>query len=137
MPKLTLVASTLTQRVDLIVNVLAQASNGDRRRISHCAINPLVREGIGAPAPVIPDQLMTMDPPCWAMAHKLKAGQKLVLRVTASDPDHVPLGIGDPQITVEGGASGTKLTLPVHDGAPLYKDDFPVGQKPNGAGVGG
>jgi predicted acyl esterase len=136
-PKLDLVASTLTQRVDLILNVLSQSPTGDRRRITHCAMNPLVRNGLATPTPVVPGQAMELKPPCWAMAHKLKAGSRLVLRFTASDPDHIPLGIGDPQITIEGGANGTKLTLPLVEGATLYKDTFPVGAKPNGAGVGG
>jgi predicted acyl esterase len=125
-PALDLVAATLNPRVDLIANVYDLAPDGEKRRLSQFAINPLVREGIDHLAPATPGAKYTLHPPGFPMAHRLAVGHKLVLRVQTSDPDKVPLGIGDPYVRVFYGAGGTALHLPVVVGATLYPDDKPV-----------
>ncbi|HEX6390704.1 MAG TPA: CocE/NonD family hydrolase [Solirubrobacteraceae bacterium] len=125
-PALDLVAATTNPRADLIANVYDVAPNGQKRRLSQFAINPLVREGIDHLAPARPGARYTLRPPGFPMAHRLPAGHKLVLRVQTSDPDKVPLGVGDLRVSVFYGADGTVLRLPVLDRAPLYADDKPV-----------
>jgi predicted acyl esterase len=126
LPDLTLVASVTTPRVHLIANVYDQSTTGARRRITQFAINPELRHGVRVPEPVVPGVRYTMDPPGFAMAHHLRAGHRLVLRVTTSDPDKVPLFSFDPHITVFTGPDGTVLRLPVV--APRLKPDtVPLG----------
>jgi predicted acyl esterase len=125
-PALDLVASTTSPRVDLIANVYDLAPDGEKRRLSQFAINPLVRDGIDHAASTRPGAVYTLHPPGFPMAHHLRAGHKLMLRVQTSDPDKVPLGIGDLNVRVFFGAGGTVLHLPVVDGATLYPDDKPV-----------
>ncbi|HUQ39366.1 MAG TPA: CocE/NonD family hydrolase [Acidimicrobiales bacterium] len=125
-PDLTLVASVTAPRVHLIANVYDQSMNGTRRRITPFAINPELRHGLGVPEPVIAGTRYTMDPPGFAMAHHLRAGHRLVFRVTASDPDKVPLFSVDPHITVFTGPDGTVLRLPVV-AARLKADTVPLG----------
>jgi hypothetical protein len=67
-----------------------------------------------------------MHPPGFAMAHNLSEGHRLVLRITASDPDKVPLFSIDPRITVFTGPDATTLRLPVVDAPPLFEDDLPL-----------
>jgi len=125
-PTLELVASTTNPRADLITNVYDVAANGETRRLTQFAINPLVREGIDHFAMAVPGAKYTLKPPGFTMAHHLRKGHKLMLRVQMSDPDKVPFGVIDPNISVFYGAGGTALHLPVVDGATFYRDDKPV-----------
>jgi hypothetical protein len=122
MPELSLVASMTAPRLHLIANLYDEAPSGERRRISQFAMNPELREGLSNPQPIIAGVRYTLDPPAFAMAHDLRAGHKLVLRVTASDPDKVPTFAVDPRITVFTGPGGTALTVPLVQGAMLYPD---------------
>ena len=61
---------------------------------------------------MVPGQRYDMRPPGFAMAHHLRAGHRLVLRITTSDPDKVPLFAVDPAITVFTGNDATALHLP-------------------------
>ncbi|MEX2193868.1 MAG: CocE/NonD family hydrolase [Thermoleophilaceae bacterium] len=131
-PRLELAASVSAPRVHLIANVYDESPDGDRRRLSQCAINPELRNGIATNTPVVPGERYDMTPSCYAMAHNLRAGHRLVLRVTASDPDKVPIFALDPNITVFTGPGATALQLPVVDGPTLYEDDIPLEE---GAGV--
>ena len=123
-PELSLVASVTAPRVHLIANLYDEAPSGEQRRISQLTINPELREGIDDPQPVLPGVRYTLDPTAFAMAHELRAGHRLVLRVTASDPDKVPTFAVDPQITVYTGPGGTTLRVPLVEGATLYPDTF-------------
>lgn len=125
-PELRLSASVTVPRVYLIANLYDQAPDGDRRRISQCAINPELRHGIKTSDVVIPGERYDMTPPCYTMAHNLRAGHRLVLRVTSSDPDKVPLFSLDPNVTVFTGPSATALMLPVVENPTLYPDDLPL-----------
>jgi predicted acyl esterase len=124
LPELSLVASMTAPRIHLIGNLYDEAPSGERRRISQFAMNPELRDGIANPKPVLAGVRYTLEPPGFAMAHELRAGHKLVLRVTASDPDKVPTFAVDPHITVFTGLGGTTLTVPLVQGATLYPDTF-------------
>jgi uncharacterized protein len=125
-PRMRLVSSTTAPRVHLIANLYDESPSGDRRRISQFAINPELRHGLATPQPAIPGQRYVLEPPGFTMGHHLRAGHRLVLRVTASDPDKVPTFAVDPRITVFTGPRGTSFTLPVIPGAQLYPDTVPL-----------
>ena len=134
-PQLDLVASTTVERVHLIANLYDESPDGARRRISQFAINPELRNGIDTVTPVVPSVPMKMQPPGFAMAHKLRAGHRLVLRVTASDPDKVPTFAVDPLITIHTGPTGTALRIPVLSTPSLVADDVPLQLRPKKAGA--
>jgi hypothetical protein len=75
-----------------------------------------------------------MQPSGFAMAHHLRAGHRLVMRVTTADPDKVPTFAADPQVKVFTGPLATKLTVPVIGGAVLYPDDVPLAVETPGGG---
>ncbi len=125
-PQLRLSASVTLPRVHLIANLYDERADGNRRRLSQCAINPELRAGKAVRQLVVPGQRYDMAPPCFAIAHHLRAGHKLVLRVTTSDPDKVPLFSIDPQVTVFTGAGATQVVLPVVPGATLHPDSVPL-----------
>jgi predicted acyl esterase len=131
-PLMDLVASVTAPRVHLIGTLYDESPNGDRRRISQFAINPELRVGVATPKPVIPGVLMKMQPPGFAMAHDLRAGHRLALRFTTSDPDKVPLFAVDPQVTIATGPGGTVLQVPVVDSPALAEDTVPfsLGESP-------
>ena len=69
---------------------------------------------------------MQLDPPCWTVSQHLRPGDRLVLKVTTSDSDKLPLFTLDPNVTVfTGGASGTRIELPVATGR-VYDDAAPI-----------
>ena len=126
-PRLQLSASVTAPRVHLIANLYDETPDGaDRRRLSQCAINPELRDGIATRKLVVPGERYDMAPPCFAIAHHLRAGHRLVLRVTTSDPDKVPLFAVDPQVKVFTGADATRVSLPVVAGATLHPDTVPL-----------
>jgi hypothetical protein len=133
-PKLDLAASVSTPRVHLIANLFDENPDGEWRRISQCAINPELRDGLAQRKLVTPGTRYDMQPSCFMMAHHLRAGHRLVLRVTTSDPDKVPMFAGDPQVTVFTGPGATAVELPVVPKATLYPDTVPleVGSAPSG-----
>ena len=91
-------ASVTAPRVHLIATLFDERpEDGDRRRITQWAINPELRDGIANRKLVVPGQRYEMQPPGFAMAHHVKPGHRLVLRVTTSDPDKVPMFAVDPQ----------------------------------------
>jgi predicted acyl esterase len=124
-PVLDLVASVTAPRVHLIGTVYDESPDGERRRISQFAINPELRVGVATPKPVIPGQLMQMQPPGFAMAHNLREGHRLALRFTTSDPDKVPTFAVDPRVTIATGPGGTVLQVPVVESPVLADDDVP------------
>jgi predicted acyl esterase len=124
-PAMDLVASVTTPRVHLIGTLYDESPDGERRRISQFAINPELRVGVATPKPVIPGVLMEMQPPGFAMAHDLRAGHRLALRFTTSDPDKVPTFAVDPRVTIATGPGGTLLQVPVVDSPALAEDTVP------------
>jgi hypothetical protein len=130
-PQLDLVASVTMPRVHLIANLYDEFPPGPRgeivrRRISQFAINPELRNGLDTLTPVVPALPMKMHPPAMAMAHNLRAGHKLVLRVTASDPDKVPTFAFDPRITVYTGPGATVLRVPTVSNPTVAADTVPL-----------
>jgi predicted acyl esterase len=121
-PALELAASVTASRVHLIANLFDESPDGDWRRISQCAINPELRAGLAERQLVVPGERYDMEPPCFAMAHHLRAGHRLVLRVTTSDPDKVPLFATDVEVTVFTGPGATSVEVPVVPDATLYPD---------------
>jgi uncharacterized protein len=132
-PLLDLVASFSTPRVHLIGTLYDEGTDGSRRRISQFAINPELRSGVSTPSPVLPGVRYEMKPPGFAMAHNLRAGHKLVLRFTTSDPDKVPTFAQDPNITILTGPNGTSLQVPVVGGPTLVDDTVPFSLGDGGA----
>jgi predicted acyl esterase len=125
-PKLELAASVSTPRVHLIANLFDENPDGEWRRISQCAINPELRDGLAQRKLVTPGARYDMQPSCFMMAHHLRAGHRLVLRITTSDPDKVPMFAGDPQVTVFTGPGATSVELPVVPESTLYPDTVPL-----------
>ena len=124
-PVMDLVASVTAPRMHLIGTLYDESPDGERRRISQFAINPELRVGVATPKPVIPGQLMEMQPPGFAMAHNLLEGHRLVLRFTTSDPDKVPTFAVDPRVTIATGPGGTSLQVPVVASPALSDDTVP------------
>jgi predicted acyl esterase len=125
-PTLRLAASVASPRVHLIANLFDESADGDWRRISQCTINPELRDGLAQRQLVVPGERYDMQPPCFAMAHHLREGHRLVLRVTTSDPDKVPMFAEDVQVTVFTGPGATSVDVPVVPGATLYPDTVPL-----------
>jgi hypothetical protein len=125
-PTLELVASVTVPRVHLIANLLDEDAEGKRRRISQFAINPELRNGIATETPVVPGERYTLEPPGFAMAHHLRAGHRLVVQVTTSDPDKAPFFTIDPNVTVFTGPEGTNVTVPVVSAPSLVADNVPI-----------
>jgi putative CocE/NonD family hydrolase len=127
-PQLQLTASVTAPRVHLIANLLDEDAAGKRRRLSQCALNPELRNGIATRSPVTPGEKYVLEPGCFVMAHHLRKGHKLVLQVTTSDADKVATFSNDPQVTVfAGGKDGTKVSVPVVSNPKLVRDDVPLG----------
>ena len=125
-PSLRLEASVSTARVHLIATVYDQDPDGNRRRVTTFAINPELRSGLDQIAPVVPGQRMELQPPGFPVAHNLRAGHRLVLRVTTSNYDKVPVFSVDPRVTVFTGPGGTHLTLPTVSAPVFLRDSVAV-----------
>jgi predicted acyl esterase len=132
-PLLDLVASFTAPRVHMIGTLYDEDPEGERRRISQFAINPELRAGVSTPSPVVPGVRYEMEPPGFAMAHDLRAGHRLVLRFTTSDPDKVPTFAADPNVTVFTGPNGTRLQVPVVTAPALVPDTVPLSLEEDGA----
>lgn len=123
-PELDLAVSVSTPRVHLITTLYDENPNGDRRRITQFAINPELRDGLDQPSPAVPGERYQLSLEGFAMGHHVRPGHRLVLRVTTSDPDKVPVFAVDPQVTVfTGGAEGTQLRLPRVEAPVAVTDD--------------
>ena len=84
------------------------------RAPAHHAVRdqPGARDGIATPLPATPGERYELDPPGFTMGHHLRAGHKLVLRVTTSDPDKVPTFAIDPNVTTSSpDREGTSVEL--------------------------
>ena len=122
-PKLDLAWAQTVERLHAVATLIDVSPNGTLRRISTCAMNPELRAGLNTIAAVIPKQRYLLNPPCFVMAHHLRKGHRLMLKVASSDKDHVPTFAVDPQVQVFSGKEGTKVALPVvTDKSDLVKD---------------
>jgi hypothetical protein len=134
LPQLTLTASVTAPRVHLISTLYDKDQQGGLRRIGQFAINPELRAGNANRQLVVPGQRYEMKPSGFAMAHHLRTGHRLVMRVTTADPDKVPTFATDPQVKVFTGPDATRLTVPVVGGAVLYPDDVLLNAQTPGGG---
>lgn len=130
LPELRLAWSQTLPRVHAIANVLVRSKSGDDRRISNCAINPELRNGLDTITPVVPGERMDLRPQCFTMGHRLRRGDRLVLRVSTSDFEHTPVFAFDPRVTVFTGRNGTSLRLPVVTDPKLYADTIDLNLRP-------
>jgi predicted acyl esterase len=128
-PELEFTASVTMPRVHLIANLYDESSDGSRRRVTQCAINPELRDSLETLSPVIPGQQMKLKPPCFPMSHHLRKGHKWVLSFATSDDDKVPLFAIDPNVTIFTGGDATVMKLPQIQSPKLYPDTFPLGQQ--------
>jgi predicted acyl esterase len=121
-PRLELTASVSVERVHLITTLYDESPSGARRRLTTCAMNPELRDGMEEITPVVPGAAMELEPPCFTMAHVLKPGHRLVLRTTTSNKDKFAFFAADPRVTVLTGPDATTLHLPEVQGATLLPD---------------
>ena len=124
-PKMRLEASVLGMtRVHLISSMYDVKGDAvDLMGKAGFAINPELRDGIDAWAPVVPGERMTIKHEGMAQAHVIEKGHSLRLIVASSHPDKVPIFAGGAHVTVyTGGKDGTTLTLPVIFNPKTYPD---------------
>ena len=94
------------------MKAIARPASGSATIVHITAVRPGVR--------------MQLDPPCFTVSQHLRAGDRLILKVTTSDPDKLPLFTIDPRVRVfTGGADGTRIDLPVATNA-TYPDTAPI-----------
>jgi predicted acyl esterase len=121
-PTLDVALTQTVERMHLVATIYQETADGAKRRISTCAMNPELRDGIDKISPVLPVR-MAVSPPCFTTAHRFKAGTRIGLKVNTSDPDHAPTFSAAPIVVVHTGAEGTKVTLPVLESASsVFKD---------------
>lgn len=112
LPRLTLNASVSNSQVaHLTATLYREDPNGDREEMSHCAINPLVRDDLQTLSPVVPGDEMQLEMQCFTMAHWVPAGQSLVLKFSHTTDHHASYG-ADTRITIHTGPGKTRAELP-------------------------
>jgi predicted acyl esterase len=130
LPKLTLSSAVTLAPLHLIAT-LYSAHAYDMRRISQCAMNPQLRNGYDHIAAVTPGRRMQLHPPCFVVSQHVRTGDRLVLKVTTSDLDKLPLFAIDPNVRVyTGGTDGTRIEIPVST-ARTYADKAPIAAFPD------
>ena len=124
LPTLTLAVSVAGERIHILGTLYDVAPDGTRDRISMSgfAIQPELREGLETLSPVVPLQAMTIPLVGQAQAHVVKKGHRIALDISSSHPDKVPTFAAGALVRVLTGPQGTALSLPVLDGATLYRD---------------
>lgn len=130
LPKLTLNASFTNSQAAHLTAVLSREAAGELEPLGHCAINPLVRFGVGDIAPVVPGQEMALQTQCFTMAHVVSAGQSLVLSISTNESSRHWASFGsDAQITIYTGPGKSRALLPQVPEYTLF-DDVPLRKTP-------
>jgi uncharacterized protein len=124
LPQLTLAASVTNPQTHLTAVLNRVDPDGRRQPLSTCAIQPLLRFGTAALAPVVPAQEMALPMQCFTMAGWVPAGQSIELEISTASPHHATFG-GASQVTVFTGPNKTAARAPVVPGAVLH-DDVPL-----------
>jgi predicted acyl esterase len=124
-PSMRLSASVTAPRVSLIATLYDRPASGSDRRIGQFAINPELRDGFDKVSLVTPAQRYDLNPPGFPLVHHLKAGHRLVLRVSTADEDKIPMFAEDPNVTVFTGPGATEVTLPTVPASRLVADKVP------------
>ena len=124
LPQLLLRASQSVAQVNHITAALYRVdAEGDRELANTCAIQPMLRFGVTALAPVVPLEQMDLPLQCFTAAQWVKAGQSLELEISTRTQHHASFA-SDPQITVFTGPGASRYVLPtvpavLHDDVPL------------------
>lgn len=121
-PSLEFVGTFKSQNLDLILALYEVGPGGVQREMSQFAMNPALRNGLSVASPIVPGQEYRMRPPGWPVAHEVRAGHHLELRVKTTDSDKQGINTEDPEVGVVTGPNGTVLRLPVVPGAVLHRD---------------
>ncbi|MFT4745199.1 MAG: putative acyl esterase [Nitriliruptoraceae bacterium] len=121
LPQLDLRVSTTSPSVDLVITLHNEDPFGTRTPITTCAIDPVLRFGVTTVAPVIPGEVMRLQPQCFTAAHVIAAGHSLVLEVGGQGPHHFELG-GGGIVTLHTGPGMGGFELPVVRDAVLHPD---------------
>lgn len=123
LPDLDLALSVANSQVLHVVTTLyREDARGNLHPMNFCAIQPQLRDDIASPAPIIPLEVMELDPQCFTMAHRVDKGERLVLRVGTSSPHHVSFAAADAEVTVHTGEAATAYHLPTVPRPKIYKD---------------
>jgi predicted acyl esterase len=130
LPDVRVAWSQTLPRVHSVANVFVRSKDGDERRITNCAANPELRKGADTVTPVVPGQRVDLRMQCFTMAHRLRRGERLVLRVATSDFEHMPFFSLDPRVTVFTGPDATSLRLPVVSEPKLNPDTVDLEVRP-------
>jgi len=114
LPAMTLeVSLSYGQVVDVVTTLWREDASGERHPVSYCGIQPQLRNGVDTVTPVVPDEVMTLEPQCFTMAQDLHAGDRLVLEVGTTSSHHASRG-SDAQMTLHTGPqTATRYTLPL------------------------
>lgn len=127
LPRLALDVSQTSASTDIVITLHNEDAAGNRTPINTCAIDPILRFGVEQIAPVVPTQVMRVEPTCFTAAHIVPAGHKLVLEVGGNGPHHAEAGTpGD--VTVHTGPGAGGYALPAVTNATLY-DDVPLRER--------
>ncbi|WP_052664240.1 CocE/NonD family hydrolase [Nitriliruptor alkaliphilus] len=121
-PQLQLDVSVTGQVVHLVTDLLVEEADGTRRRANLCAANTHLRDSVESPSPVIPGDVMSIDLQCFTQAHRVLAGERLVLSVGTTSGHHVPTFATDVQVTVHTGPDAEGYRLSVVPDAPVFAD---------------
>ena len=124
-PSMRLSASVTAPRVHLIATLYDRNAAGEDRRIGQFAINPELRDGLDKVSLVTPGQRYDLNPVGFPVAHHLKPGHRLVLRVSTADKDKIPMFAEDPNVTVFTGPGATEVTLPAVPASQVARDSVP------------
>jgi len=126
-PQLSVAASMTMPMTYIIANLYEENPDGDMRRLSVFAINPILRESLETLSPVLAGQRYVLHPPGWPMAQHVRKGDRLVLEITTADnTDKFPFFSTDPNVVIYTGTPDTVLRVPVIDNPVLYDDNLPL-----------
>jgi predicted acyl esterase len=125
LPELDLVASVVGPVAHLVTTLWVEGEDGERRPANFCGVNTHLRNGVATPALTVPGQPMDLSPQCFTQAHRVAAGERLVLEVGTTSDHHVPSFATDARVTIHTGPQAGGYRLPLVEGAQLH-DDVPL-----------
>jgi len=115
-------AQSTSQALNLVATLYREDAEGERHPMTHCAMQTLLRESLEEPSPVSPGEVMDLRPGCFTMAHRVPAGDRMVLEVDTSSPHHVSMHSTDAQVEIFTGPDSTRLALPLAPHDKVYED---------------
>ena len=122
-PRMRLVASVSTSQViHLVAQVHSVRPDGERAHVTTCSIQPQLRDGVDRTTPIVPNDIMDLEPVCFPVAHRVTPGMRLELRIGTTSPHHVAFPTVEPMLTIYAGPEGTMLSLPRVMDPALHED---------------